>query len=47
LKKAKKYDTSGLIENQHEPGSGGRVLRNLLRVNKKREIDRLKWAKMG
>lgn len=34
-----KYDTSGLIEAQFEPGSRGRVLRNLLGIKKKREID--------
>ncbi|OGX26941.1 MAG: hypothetical protein A2787_05085 [Omnitrophica WOR_2 bacterium RIFCSPHIGHO2_01_FULL_48_9] len=35
----KKYDVSGLVETQFEPGSGGRVLRNLLRIKNKREID--------
>lgn len=41
LKKSKKYDTSGLIEDQYEPGSGRRVLKNLLGINRKREMDRL------
>jgi cell filamentation protein len=34
-----KYDTSGLIEAQQEPGSRGRVLKNLLGIKKKREMD--------
>lgn len=34
-----KYDTAGLIEAQHEPGSRGRVLKNLLGIKKKREMD--------
>ena len=37
----KKYDVSELVEAQFEPGSGKRVLKNLLGINKKREIDRL------
>ena len=40
LKKGKKYDTSGLVEDQFEPGSGGRVLKNLLKIKRKREMDR-------
>ena len=39
MKKGGRYDTSGLIEDQYEPGSGGRVLRNLLGINAKREMD--------
>lgn len=39
MKKSQRYDTSHLIENQFEPGSRGRVLRNLLRITRKREID--------
>lgn len=36
-----KYDTSGLVEAQFEPGSRGRVLWNLRGITKKREMDRL------
>jgi cell filamentation protein len=39
INKRGKYDTSGLIEAQHEPGSRGRVLKNLLGIKKKREMD--------
>ncbi len=37
----KKYDVSGLVESQFEPGSGQRVLKNLPGINKKRIMDRL------
>jgi len=37
----KKYDTSGLIDAQFEPGSGRRVLKNLLGIKRKREMDRI------
>ncbi len=36
-----KYDTSELVESQYEPGSRGRVLRNLRNITSKREIDRV------
>lgn len=36
----KKYDVSGSIEAQFEPGSRGRVLRNLLGIKSKSEMDR-------
>lgn len=36
-----RYNTSGLIEAQFEPGSRHRVLRNLLGTKKKREMDRI------
>ena len=39
MKKGIKYETAGLIEDQYEPGSGGRVLKNLLRIKSKRKID--------
>lgn len=39
INKRGKYDTSGLVEAQHEPGSRGRVLKNLLGMRKKREMD--------
>ncbi len=32
-KKSKRYDTSGMIEAQFEPGSNDTVLKNLLRIN--------------
>lgn len=40
MKKGKRYDTSGLIEAQSEPGSRGRVLKNLLGIKSKREMDK-------
>jgi cell filamentation protein len=39
LKKGIKYDTSGLEEGQFEPGSGNRVLKNLLKIRRKRDMD--------
>lgn len=41
MTKSKKYETSELIEDQYEPGSGGQVLKNLLGVNRKRVMDRI------
>ena len=38
-----RYDTSGMIEAEFEPGSGRRVLKNLLGVNRKRAMDRVEW----
>lgn len=35
-----RYDSSGLEEAQFEPGSRGRVLKNLLGIKSKREMDR-------
>ena len=40
MKKSKRYDTSHLIEDQPEPGSRGKVLKNKLGVTGKREMDR-------
>lgn len=37
---ADRYDVSGLDEAQFEPGSRGRVLKNLLGIKKKRQMDR-------
>ena len=34
-----RYDVSGLIEAQCQPGSRGRVLRNMLGITRKREMD--------
>jgi cell filamentation protein len=36
-----RYDASGLEENRFEPGSHGRVLKNLLGIKSKREMDRM------
>lgn len=44
MKKIGKYDTSGLIENQFEPGSHRRVLRNLLGIKRKRAMDKVEAA---
>jgi cell filamentation protein len=41
MKKGGHYDASGLIEAQFEPGSRGRVLRNLLGIKSKREMDQV------
>ena len=42
MKKDKsRYDTSGLIDGQFEPGSGRRVLKNLLGIKRKREMDQI------
>ena len=41
MKKSGRYDTSALPEDQFEPGSRGRVLRNKLGIKSKREMDRL------
>jgi cell filamentation protein len=39
MKKSGRYDTSGLVEAQSEPGSRGRVLRNLLGIKSARKMD--------
>ena len=39
MKKSGRYDTSALIEAQFEPGSRGRVLKNLLGIKTKSEMD--------
>jgi cell filamentation protein len=41
MKKGGHYDASGLIEAQFEPGSQGRVLKNLLGIKSKREMDQV------
>lgn len=38
MKHSDRYDTSELTEDQFEPGSQGRVLRNLLGIKRKREM---------
>jgi len=40
MKKTKRYDTLHLIEDQPEPGSRGRVLKNKCCITSKREMDR-------
>jgi len=35
-----RYHTSQLVENQHEPGSYGRVLKNLLGIKRKRDMNK-------
>ncbi len=40
-KEQSRYDTSGLIEGQFEPGSGRRVLKNHLGIKRKREMDQV------
>lgn len=44
MKKSERYDTSHLIEDQPEPGSRGRVLKNKLSITSKREMDRREKA---
>ncbi|MBN2319005.1 MAG: Fic family protein [Acidobacteria bacterium] len=39
MTKPSRYDVSGLIEAQYQPGSRGRVLRNILGITRKREMD--------
>ncbi len=43
MEKTGRYDTSGLPEAQFEPGSRKRVLKNLLGIKSKREMDHLEW----
>jgi len=48
MKKDKsRYDTSGLIDGQFEPGPGGRVLKNLLGIKRKREMDQVEAREQG
>lgn len=41
MKRDDRYDTSELEEDQREPGSRGRVLKNLLGIKSKRQMDRV------
>ncbi len=43
MKKSNRYDTSGLTEARFEPGSRKRVLKNLLGVKGRREMERIEW----
>lgn len=47
MKKTENYDTAGLIEAQFEPGSRGRVLKNLLGIKRKREMDEIEASREG
>ena len=46
MKKSGRYDTAGLIEDQYEPGSRGRVLKNLQGITSKREMERLETREL-
>ena len=39
MKKSERYNTSYLIEDQYEPGSRGRVLKNCSHITRTREMD--------
>ena len=41
IKKGRRYEETGFVEGQHEPGSRRRVLRNLLGIKKKRDMGRV------
>ena len=41
MKKGRRYDTSGIAEAEFEPGSERRVLKNLLGIIRKREMDQI------
>src|SRR5437899_10840749 len=41
MKRRNRYDISGLVEAQFEPGSRKTVLRNLLGVTERKEMDRI------
>ena len=45
LKSGRRYQAES-EETQFEPGSRGRVLKNLLGIKKKRELDTLEWQKL-
>ena len=38
-KRSKRYDTSGMIEAQFEPGSNNKVLKNLLKIKSIEKMD--------
>lgn len=46
MRKSGRYDTSALIEDQYEPGSHGRVLKNLLGITSKREMSRMETREL-
>jgi cell filamentation protein len=41
IKTGRRYETTSLVEAQYQPRSHGRVLRNLLGITRKREMDRI------
>jgi len=46
MKKSGRYKTDGLIEDQYEDGSEGQVLKNLLHIKVKREIEELETREL-
>jgi len=46
MKKSGRYDTFALIEDQYEPGSHGRVLKNLIGIKSKREMSRIETREL-
>lgn len=44
IKAGRRYKTTGLVEAQYQPRSRGRVLRNLLGITRKREMDQAELA---
>lgn len=42
-----RYDTDNLTESQFEPGSRGRVLKNLLAIRSKRAMDEMEATKLA
>jgi cell filamentation protein len=44
--KINRYDTSGMIEDQYEPGSRKRVLKNIPGIRKKRELEAFETAEL-
>lgn len=46
MKNSGRYDTSGLLEAQYEPGSDNRVLRNLLRITDPGEMERIETLEL-
>jgi len=46
VKQSGKYNVSGLVEGQFEPGSGKLVLRNLIGVKGKREMDKAEGSEL-
>ncbi|MCG3205843.1 MAG: hypothetical protein KCHDKBKB_02566 [Elusimicrobia bacterium] len=44
MKKGKRYDVSGLIEAQFEPGSRNQVIKNLLHIKRKQDMDAAETA---
>lgn len=46
MKKSGRYKTSGLIEDQYEKGSKGLVLKNLLHIKEKRQIEEVETREL-